>query len=63
MTKASGFTNFTRLGVESKVAHGQNPRLGDIRAPIDRAKSDIGPRDFKRSKPTSYQTVGFRNRD
>jgi hypothetical protein len=48
MMKANDSTSSINLGAESKVAHCQNPRLVDIRAPIDKAKNDIGPRDFKR---------------
>jgi hypothetical protein len=46
MMKASDSMSFINLGVESKVAHCQNPRLVDIRVPTERAKNDIQPRDF-----------------
>jgi len=62
MIKASGFTNFTRLGVESKVAHEQNPSPDDIHAPIDNTKSEVGLSDFKRSSPLASQTFRPRNR-
>ena len=46
MMKASDSMSFINLGVESKVAHCQNPRLVDIRAPTDRVKNDIHSRCF-----------------